>query len=224
METSSPNERHVQEFRLHSTSNSQRPPSPHGAVGIPARKDTKTGDHVVLLSDIQLVYNNTNHILNDGATVPFVKDDRNQELIPLRIKYHPGVVLEVVEDTKQDKVGVAAVDALLQHTDEHSTTTSTLDAPSVLLTLIKRYGSYFNYSDDMTSSQNSLLQAMRQEISDNSALQERLQNIQQQVDDLRQQAQYDRQQALEEIIVESQEELLTAQQKTIDRLVTIQDS
>ncbi|KAF9996890.1 hypothetical protein BGZ65_007540 [Modicella reniformis] len=78
----------------------------------------------------------------------------------------------------------------------------------------------------MTSSQErtmslekSLLHIMRQEISDNRAFHDRLQNIQQQVDDLREQTRYDRQQALEE----SQEEVLTAQQRTIDRLVTIQD-
>ncbi|KAF9916337.1 hypothetical protein BGZ65_000329, partial [Modicella reniformis] len=51
-------------FRLHLA-------AAHETVAIPARKDTKNGGHVILLDDIQLVYNNTKHILNDGTTVPF---------------------------------------------------------------------------------------------------------------------------------------------------------
>ncbi|KAF9931917.1 hypothetical protein BGZ65_004670, partial [Modicella reniformis] len=263
MATTSPNEQYVQEFRLHLTANDHIPPSAHGAVAIPARKDTKTEDHVVLLSDIQLVYNSTNHILNDGTTVPFVKDDRNQELIPLRIKYYPGVVLEVVADKGQgvgaDKmlttnlssgsvqevgnsflshghgveIAATAADSLSQHKDEHSdTTASTLEAPSPLLTIIRDYGSCFN---DMLSSQTpkatsirnimvNLLHTMQQEISDNRTFHDRFQGIRQQVGDLRQQTQYDMQHTIEKSIVKSQEEVLILQQRTIDRLVTIQDS
>ncbi|KAG0002500.1 hypothetical protein BGZ65_002582, partial [Modicella reniformis] len=71
---------------------------------------------------------------------------------------------------------------------------------------------------------NSLLRTMQQEISDNRVFLNQLQHIKQQVENLTKQTQYDTQQTIDESIVESQEEVLKMQQRTIDRLVTIQDS
>ncbi|KAF9957186.1 hypothetical protein BGZ65_002217 [Modicella reniformis] len=72
-------------------------------IKIKPHKDSKSGEHIVLWSDIQQAFKNAMFIRNDGSLVSFLKDDNFEELIPQRIAYYPGVVLEVVvEDSKQD--------------------------------------------------------------------------------------------------------------------------
>ncbi|KAF9967264.1 hypothetical protein BGZ65_000091, partial [Modicella reniformis] len=79
-------EHHLQELCLHSSE----------IVAIPARWDVKTGHYVVLLNEAQQIFKDAVLFLDNGDIVPFVKDD-SQEVLPLRIKYHLGVVLKVIQ-------------------------------------------------------------------------------------------------------------------------------
>ncbi|KAI8604425.1 hypothetical protein EDD21DRAFT_350947 [Dissophora ornata] len=67
-----------------------------GTVYIPARLDSKTGENVVLWKDIQMAFNKPRCIMSGSDVVVFMVDDDFQELVPLRIAYHPGLVLEVI--------------------------------------------------------------------------------------------------------------------------------
>ncbi|KAI8358169.1 hypothetical protein B0O80DRAFT_275402 [Mortierella sp. GBAus27b] len=65
-------------------------------VTIPTRLDSKSGQRVVRWKDIQQHFENAKTILNGKCSVLFLTDDNLEDLIPLRIAHHPGVVLEVV--------------------------------------------------------------------------------------------------------------------------------
>ncbi|KAG0212569.1 hypothetical protein B0O80DRAFT_421297 [Mortierella sp. GBAus27b] len=65
-------------------------------ITIPTRLDSKTGDHIVLWSDIQQYFANAQGVLNNGKAVLFLTDDNFEYLTPLRITHCPGIVLEVV--------------------------------------------------------------------------------------------------------------------------------
>ncbi|KAI8600117.1 hypothetical protein EDD21DRAFT_141720 [Dissophora ornata] len=67
-------------------------------VTIDARPDPKTGQPIVRWKDVQLVFKDAAYIMTGDAIVSFMTDDNLEDLIPLRIRYHPGVVLEVVLD------------------------------------------------------------------------------------------------------------------------------
>ncbi|KAK3821198.1 MAG: hypothetical protein J3Q66DRAFT_148735 [Benniella sp.] len=81
----------IQAFRCRSTDE---------VFHIPAIMDTITEQRIVLWSDIQDVLDGAKSIRNGELVVPFMKDDELKKITPLRIAYHPGVVLEVVEGTK----------------------------------------------------------------------------------------------------------------------------
>ncbi|KAG0209557.1 hypothetical protein BGX31_002077, partial [Mortierella sp. GBA43] len=65
-------------------------------ITIPTRLDPKSGQRVVRWKDIQQHFENAKTILNGKRSVLFLTDDDLEDLIPLRIAHHPGVVLEVV--------------------------------------------------------------------------------------------------------------------------------
>ncbi|KAK3825540.1 MAG: armadillo-type protein [Benniella sp.] len=104
--------RYLQEVYLHSPGDILSDPE---TLAIPARWDAEAGYPIVLLSDVQLVFKNAHRFLDNGEIVPFLKDNGLQELIPLRIKYRHGAILQVSE----------------ANTGEHSTTNTVADATIV---------------------------------------------------------------------------------------------
>ncbi|KAF9955450.1 hypothetical protein BGZ65_003388, partial [Modicella reniformis] len=68
---------------------------------IPVRIDPKTDKSFVLWKDIQDAFENAKCIRNGVSLVPFMIDENFEQIIPLRIAYQPGVVLEVVEGNGQ---------------------------------------------------------------------------------------------------------------------------
>ncbi|KAF9436917.1 hypothetical protein BGZ76_002541 [Entomortierella beljakovae] len=81
------NESHTQVFRSSSTSE---------ILSIPSRFDAKSGQRIVLWRDIQQGFDNIKCIRNGGVLVVFKTDDNFEYVNPLRIDFHPGVVLDVV--------------------------------------------------------------------------------------------------------------------------------
>ncbi|KAG0240498.1 hypothetical protein BGX31_001913 [Mortierella sp. GBA43] len=74
-------------------------------VTIPTRQDTKSGQRIVRWKDVQQCFENAKTIMNGEDIVLFLTDDDLEDLIPLRIAHHPGVVLEVVtQDGGQDEL------------------------------------------------------------------------------------------------------------------------
>ncbi|KAG0314231.1 hypothetical protein BGZ99_008279 [Dissophora globulifera] len=65
-------------------------------IKIPAVMDPKAQSYIVLWEDIQRVFENPKFIKNKESFVPFLKNDNFEVLNPLRIAYHPGIVLEVI--------------------------------------------------------------------------------------------------------------------------------
>ncbi|KAG0205555.1 hypothetical protein BGX31_002927, partial [Mortierella sp. GBA43] len=65
-------------------------------VTIPTRYDSKSSQRIVRWKDIQQYFENAKGILNGKHSVLFLTDDDLEDLVPLRIAHHPGVVLEVL--------------------------------------------------------------------------------------------------------------------------------
>ncbi|KAG0240497.1 hypothetical protein BGX31_001912 [Mortierella sp. GBA43] len=92
-------------------------------VTIPTRQDPKSGKQVVRWKDIQQHFKNAESILNGDNAVLFLTDDNLEDLVPLRIAHHPGVVLEVVtQDSGQD-----GSSAMTDPTSSHSLVASSVD-------------------------------------------------------------------------------------------------
>ncbi|KAF9980664.1 hypothetical protein BGZ65_004826, partial [Modicella reniformis] len=81
------NETPLQKFQAQSSSK---------LVSIPARHDPKSSQLVIRWRDIQQWFANAMGILNGEAVVLFLTDDDLEDLQPLRIAYHPGVILKVL--------------------------------------------------------------------------------------------------------------------------------
>ncbi|KAF9352041.1 hypothetical protein BGX34_000221, partial [Mortierella sp. NVP85] len=68
-----------------------------GIKKIPARFDKTTEQHVILWKHIALAFKGAESVMKDDTLVPFMTDDDGfEDLEPLRIPYHPGVILDVV--------------------------------------------------------------------------------------------------------------------------------
>ncbi|KAI1299065.1 hypothetical protein EDD11_006549 [Mortierella claussenii] len=88
-------EQRTQAFRL--CSSSSHGPSLDAEIRvIPARQDSRTGEHIILWRDIQDHFANAERIVNGDRAVLFMTDDNFEYLMPKRIPYHPGVVLDVI--------------------------------------------------------------------------------------------------------------------------------
>ncbi|KAG0246592.1 hypothetical protein BGX31_000570 [Mortierella sp. GBA43] len=70
-----------------------------GTTYIPTVTDTNTGDCVVLWEDIQDAFAGAKTIRNGDLHVPFLRDANFARIMPLRIAYHPGAVLNVLENS-----------------------------------------------------------------------------------------------------------------------------
>ncbi|KAI8596605.1 hypothetical protein EDD21DRAFT_357998 [Dissophora ornata] len=95
----------------------------HNIVCIPTKYDRTTSQYVVRWKDIQLYFENAKYVLNGHEVVTFIAGDDLEDLTPLRISYHAGVVLEVVTDTKGSQ-SVSTADLRQQHITVVSSTTN----------------------------------------------------------------------------------------------------
>ncbi|KAF9945728.1 hypothetical protein BGZ65_010435, partial [Modicella reniformis] len=68
-------------------------------TNIPAVTDPKTGNPIILWKHIQAAFEKAKAICNGDSLVPFMIDENLEEVTPLRIAYHPGVVLDVIMET-----------------------------------------------------------------------------------------------------------------------------
>ncbi|KAF9345207.1 hypothetical protein BGX26_003398 [Mortierella sp. AD094] len=82
----------LQAFRDSSTSKT---------FSIPARLDSKTGQHIILWMDIQQIFKNVDCVMNNGVLVLLLTDDNFEVLVPKRINYIPGATLEVVVNSAE---------------------------------------------------------------------------------------------------------------------------
>ncbi|KAK3825650.1 MAG: hypothetical protein J3Q66DRAFT_384803 [Benniella sp.] len=73
-----------------------RSTSSEDIITIPTCHDPTTSQHVVRWKDIQQYFENAQGIMNGKAAVIFLTNNNLEDLIPLRIAHHPGVVLDVV--------------------------------------------------------------------------------------------------------------------------------
>ncbi|KAK3821163.1 MAG: hypothetical protein J3Q66DRAFT_438074 [Benniella sp.] len=102
----------VQQFQCRSTTE---------PIYIPAIVDARTDQYFVLWSDIQDVVEDAKSVKNGKLTVPFMKDDGLKKIEPLRIAYHPGVVLEIVEKTNHRSEAAEKGPSFMDDTTREST-------------------------------------------------------------------------------------------------------
>ncbi|KAG0094623.1 hypothetical protein BGZ93_006997, partial [Podila epicladia] len=79
--------RHVQEIRL------------DGVVKKVIAKQ-RNGQLVVMLQDVKDIFENARRFEHDGIGVPFMTDDDDERLVPLRVEYWEGCILDVVLGTE----------------------------------------------------------------------------------------------------------------------------
>ncbi|KAF9982300.1 hypothetical protein BGZ65_003025, partial [Modicella reniformis] len=78
-----------------------RNPSTLKVANIPTVIDPKTGRPIILWRDIQAAFEKAKAVWNGESLVPLMIDENLEQVIPLRIAYHPGVVFDVVADTTE---------------------------------------------------------------------------------------------------------------------------
>ncbi|KAG0246136.1 hypothetical protein B0O80DRAFT_498385 [Mortierella sp. GBAus27b] len=83
-----------QDFHAHSSSKT---------ISIPTRHDPKSRQRIVRWKDIQQCFADAQYVMCGRDVAPFLTDDDLEDLVPLRIAHHPGVILEVV--TSNDDQG-----------------------------------------------------------------------------------------------------------------------
>ncbi|KAI1317026.1 hypothetical protein EDD11_009092 [Mortierella claussenii] len=66
-------------------------------VEIDTHHDRQTGERIILWKNVQLFFKTAYCVMDGARIVPFMTDEATfEDLLPLRIKYRPGVVLKVV--------------------------------------------------------------------------------------------------------------------------------
>ncbi|KAG0231362.1 hypothetical protein BGX31_005537 [Mortierella sp. GBA43] len=73
-------------------------------VSVPAEHDSDTGQLVVMFDDIKSRFGRATCVMKENQLVPFEKDKDFNDLVPRRIKYHPGVILDVKLDNPGKEV------------------------------------------------------------------------------------------------------------------------
>ncbi|KAI8603156.1 hypothetical protein EDD21DRAFT_442262 [Dissophora ornata] len=92
-------------------------------IHIPAKYDSTTNHYFIRWDDIKQCFENAKYILNGDEVVTFITGDDFEDLIPRRISYHDGVVLEVVTDSKASQP-VSTANEEQQHITVVSSTTN----------------------------------------------------------------------------------------------------
>ncbi|KAG0297156.1 hypothetical protein BGZ96_007517 [Linnemannia gamsii] len=65
-------------------------------INIRSRFDLRLSQQIILWNDIIKVFKGAEYVQLAGTFVPYLVNDDFEDMIPLRIAAHPGVVLEVV--------------------------------------------------------------------------------------------------------------------------------
>ncbi|KAF9979997.1 hypothetical protein BGZ65_005701, partial [Modicella reniformis] len=109
-----------------------RNPSTLKVANIPTVIDLKTGRPIILWRYIQAAFEKAKAILNGDSLVSFMIDENNNEVIPLRIAYHPGIVLDVIMETisigeavRLSQIHSAGKEESKDHDDRSNQTVST---------------------------------------------------------------------------------------------------
>ncbi|KAI7826903.1 hypothetical protein BC939DRAFT_475590 [Gamsiella multidivaricata] len=88
-------------------------------INIGTRLDRKTGQYVILWTDIQRVFEGAQYIMDRDSAVLLMTDDDFQELAPPRILHCPGTVLDVVlRDSAQELPSEIQAGPALHDTDD----------------------------------------------------------------------------------------------------------
>ncbi|KAK3815357.1 MAG: hypothetical protein J3Q66DRAFT_441490 [Benniella sp.] len=94
-EANSPEMHLAEVYMSASPSQAFRVQSSSETILIPTRHDTNSDQRIVLWKDILRRFKNADYLMCGQEMVLFLTDDKFEDLIPLRIGYQPGVVLEV---------------------------------------------------------------------------------------------------------------------------------
>ncbi|KAF9361622.1 hypothetical protein BGX26_001122 [Mortierella sp. AD094] len=80
-------------------------------IRIEAIDDEESGQKVIFLDDIELQFPGIRCVMNGDIAVTYVRDSKRKRIEPLRIKYHPGIVLDVI---------LSSNNAVFQHSPNNS--------------------------------------------------------------------------------------------------------
>ncbi|KAG0221248.1 hypothetical protein BGX31_010060, partial [Mortierella sp. GBA43] len=227
-----PSNQWFQEFWLASATEAL---SSSETVAIPARWDSKSGCHVVLWDDIQQFFKDVEYVVYDDLVVDFLKDpDGLRRLSPLRIKYHPDAILEVIDTNgakDMDRYGQGTVDNATDSISELALGNIDSRTDSSLYVQIKERESMLEgmVPGQATSALifrnmlDNLLKVAQLQMSEDEAIQNRLRNTKR-LDDSINHVVRRYQHVLEDTVSTEQQIILDAQQKRIDSLAIFQDS
>ncbi|KAF9941725.1 hypothetical protein BGZ65_001853 [Modicella reniformis] len=205
-------------------------------VDIPVRMDPRTGNYIVLWSDIQDGFENAKSVRKGTSLVPFITNDNFEQIIPLRIAYHPGIVLEVVVGGSTQ----AEPTAIGRETGDHihilsspfpadfnsmtqdMTTLTTTDYNANSQLPVKYSDGMPEESQSAVHSFNQLYHSYFQAVMTGQEIQAAniIQSVNQHFDGL--QAEMEKNKTLQEQLVQMQQEMLQMQKQTLERLAIIQ--
>ncbi|KAF9438476.1 hypothetical protein BGZ76_007595 [Entomortierella beljakovae] len=208
-------------------------------ITIDTRVDSNTGQHFILWKDIQRVFKNAEYVRNGDSAVSFLTDETFEDILPLRIRHYPEVVLEVVslknEAPTLEASHCMAMATAIAKTDNDSslhtvvnipTTNEPSDKnPAALSESINLEENSWNHL--FKQLQDSLLQAIYGQVVEssnvkemNEALDDHLNNLHTEVK--KNQNIQDEILRVQKEIHQMQQEILEKQQQTLDRLAIIQ--
>ncbi|KAK3821020.1 MAG: hypothetical protein J3Q66DRAFT_366771 [Benniella sp.] len=180
--------------------------------------DPKTKERIVLWRDIQRAFKNAASIWEGNNILSFLTDENLEEIIPLRIAYHPDNVLEVdMEDTNQ-----------VRPDGESSTATHVVALPVNAVGVLAVNQDSIEYSKAMAHLQSN--PALRGPMSGQTDIAPGLIAIIQYVYGRIEQVQgqlvqmHQRMDANQQQLLENDQEILRMLQRTLDRLTVIQKS
>ncbi|KAF9996880.1 hypothetical protein BGZ65_007547, partial [Modicella reniformis] len=199
-------------------------------TNIPAVTDPKTGKHIILWRDIQDGFEKAKAIWNGKTPVPFMIDENLEHVIPLRIAYYQGVVLDVVMETTISTGEAVCLSQILSAGKEESN--QTVATPAIADHMI-----YPNTIPEVSQSSilaqnllhNNLLQTIMssQVISIHSIdrLQIEMDKLHEKVDQIQQHMDINQQlqQHTSEELIKKQDEMTQMQEQALHRLAIIQN-
>ncbi|KAG0198168.1 hypothetical protein BGX31_004644, partial [Mortierella sp. GBA43] len=205
-------------------------------LAIVTHLDPNTGERVVLWEDIQAGFKNADSIRDEDSLVSFLRDASLKEIIPRRIAYYPGTVLDVIVDDHNRDYGhnqlnpeVTLLDVTVtvdSNTDDkplvlysssvdgsHPSSVVVSNTPSLLQDVVSNFSRQIE-GLQMQLAQSQLLQEDANKMLDKAA-EERARN-QEEVKEMQR-----RQQETSDQLVKKQEEMNKMQKMALDRLAII---
>ncbi|KAF9951006.1 hypothetical protein BGZ65_006249, partial [Modicella reniformis] len=222
-----------------------RDPSTLKVSNIQTVMDPKTGRSIILWRHIQAAFEKAKAIWNGDSLVSFMIDENLEEVIPWRIAYHPGVVLDVVMDTTEQIISTGEAVCLSQiHSagkeaskDRDDRSNQTVTTPAIadnttnqsLIIYSKTIPEVSQSSSMLTHNSlhnNSLQTIMSGQFIIKQSIDQHFDRLQIEMDknkQLQEQVQELQQHTSQELL-KKQEEMLQMQQQALDRLANIQSS